>query len=42
MNDKGPDPHLTKRSGRRNAGHAAGEVALSNHDTLVFPGSFKL
>ncbi|TIV42421.1 MAG: N-formylglutamate amidohydrolase, partial [Mesorhizobium sp.] len=34
MNVKGPDPHLTKRSGRRNAGHACGEVAPSNHDAL--------
>ncbi len=27
---------------RRNAGHAAIEVALSFHDALAFPGSFKL
>ncbi len=36
------DARRSRLSGRRNAGHAAGEVALSGHDALVLPGSLKL
>ena len=42
MNAGGINPDLTGFLTRRHAGHAADEVAVSHHDALLFPGSFKL
>jgi N-formylglutamate amidohydrolase len=42
VNVGGINPDLTGFLTCRNAGHAADEVAVSHHDALLFPGSFKL